>query len=103
MRAAVVGVGYLGRFHAQKYKALPQVELVGVYDSNLPRAQEIAAELQVSVIHELRDLVGKVDAVTVAATTSAHFEICKFLLENKIHVNVEKPITSNSHEGRIFM
>ena len=86
MRAAVVGVGYLGRFHAQKYKALPQVELVGVFDANISRAEEVAAELQVAVIRELKDLVGQVDAVTVAATTSAHFEICKFLLENNIHV-----------------
>ncbi|MCB0349934.1 MAG: Gfo/Idh/MocA family oxidoreductase [Bdellovibrionales bacterium] len=102
MRAAVVGVGYLGRFHAQKYKALPQVELVGVFDANISRAEEVAAELQVAVIRELKDLVGQVDAVTVAATTSAHFEICKFLLENNIHVNVEKPITSNSSEGQIL-
>lgn len=102
IRAAVIGVGYLGRFHAQKYKALPQVELVGVFDASLVRAEEVAKELQVSVIKSLNDLVGQVDAVTVAATTSAHFEICKFLLENKIHVNVEKPITSNSKEGQIL-
>jgi predicted dehydrogenase len=103
LRCAVVGVGYLGKFHAEKYKALPHVDFVGVFDANTARAKEVALGLGVSVIESLQDLVGKVDAVTVAATTSAHFEICKFLLENKIHVNVEKPITSSSREGQILV
>jgi predicted dehydrogenase len=100
LRAAVVGVGYLGRFHAQKYKAIPQAELVGVYDSNLKRAEEVAAELGVKVFKNLEDLVGQVDAATVAATTSAHFEVSKFLLEKNIHLHIEKPITSTSREGQ---
>lgn len=100
LRTAVVGVGYLGRFHAQKLKALPQSKLVGVFDANAARADEIAKELGVRAFGALSDLVGEVDAVTVASTTSSHFEVCKFLLENKIHVNVEKPIASNSREGQ---
>jgi predicted dehydrogenase len=99
VRAAVAGVGYLGRFHAQKYKAINQVDLVGVFDANPTRAQEVAKELSVPVFQSLQDMVGKVDIVTVAATTSAHYEICKFLLSNKIHVNVEKPITTTSQQG----
>lgn len=100
LRVAVVGVGYLGRFHAQKYKAVHQAELVGVYDQDSDRAREVAQELSVRAFADLSELVGQVDAVTVAATTSAHFEICKFLLQNRIHVNVEKPIASNSREGQ---
>lgn len=100
LRVAVVGVGYLGNFHAQKYKLIPEVELVGVYDASSDRAKEIANLNSTSVISDLKDLVGKVDAVTVATSTSAHFEICEFLLKNKIHVQVEKPIAVNSTEGQ---
>lgn len=99
LRIAVVGVGYLGRFHAQKYKAISRAELVGVYDVNPQRGQEVAKELGVDFFNSIQDLTGKVDAVAVAATTSSHFEICKYLLEHKIHVIVEKPITSTSVEG----
>lgn len=99
MKAAVIGVGHLGRFHAQKYKALPNVDLIGVYDVNLARAHEVATDLGVNAIGQLQDIIGRVDAVTVASTTSSHFEICKFLIENNIHVHVEKPITTTSQEG----
>jgi predicted dehydrogenase len=93
IRCAVVGVGYLGRFHAQKYKAIENVELVGVSDANPARAKEVALELGVKAFDRYQDLIGKVDAVTVAASTQSHFEITKFFLENGVHVNVEKPMT----------
>ena len=93
VKCAVVGVGYLGRFHAQKYKALPEAELVGVCDASPERAKQIAEELGTKAFGDYRELKGKVDAVTVASTTRTHYEISKFFLENGIHVNVEKPMT----------
>jgi predicted dehydrogenase len=99
IRCAVVGVGYLGRFHAQKYKAIENVELVGVSDANPARAKEVALELGVKAFDRYQDLIGKVDAVTVAASTQSHFEITKFFLENGVHVNVEKPMTVTIAEG----
>lgn len=92
-RCAVVGVGYLGRFHAQKYKALEEAELVGVCDAGFERAQAVASELGVTAFADYKELLGKVDAVTVASTTRTHFEIAKFFLSNGVHVNVEKPMT----------
>ena len=90
----MVGVGYLGRFHAQKYKALTEeAELIGVCDASPERAKVVATELGVSAIDDYRSLAGKVDAVTVASTTRTHYEIAKFFLENGVHVNVEKPMT----------
>jgi predicted dehydrogenase len=94
VRCAVVGVGYLGRFHAQKYKALDTAELVGVFDMSFARAQEISKELSVKAFERFEDLVGQVDAVTIAASTRAHYELAKFFLQNGIHVNVEKPMTA---------
>lgn len=98
LRCAVVGVGYLGRFHAQKYKALSEspsrnVQMLGVCDASFDRAQTVAAELGVTAFADYRELVGKVDAVTVASTTKTHYEIAKFFLQNGVHVNVEKPMT----------
>ncbi len=94
LRTAVVGVGYLGRFHAQKYKLIDNVELVAVCDADPKRAKEIADELKVAAEPDFKNLVGKVDAVTIAASTPKHYEISKFFLQNKIHVHVEKPMTS---------
>jgi predicted dehydrogenase len=99
IRCAVVGVGYLGRFHAQKYKAIEGAELIGVCDASAERAKEVAGELGVAAFASYQDLIGKVDAVTIASTTRTHFEISKFFLENGVHVNVEKPMTVTIAEG----
>lgn len=93
LKCAVIGVGYLGRFHAQKYHQLPHVELIGVCDSNKDQCDAVANELQVSSIYHYKELLGKVDAVSIAATTNQHFDIAKAFLANGIHVLVEKPIT----------
>jgi predicted dehydrogenase len=94
LRAAVVGVGYLGTFHAQKYTKNSNVQLVGVCDFSPAHADKVAAELGVAAIHKAQDLVGQVDLVTVAASTQSHYELAKLFLQNGIHVNVEKPITA---------
>lgn len=94
LRAAVVGVGYLGNFHAQKYLSNPQVQLVGVCDHFPAQADKIAAQLGVASFHRPQDLLGQVDLVTIAASTLSHFEVAKLFLQNGVHVNVEKPITA---------
>ncbi|QDK37343.1 Gfo/Idh/MocA family protein [Bdellovibrio sp. NC01] len=94
LRGAVVGVGYLGTFHAQKYKNNPNVELVGVCDAFPAQADKVAAELGVKSFHRPQDLIGQVDLVTIAASTLSHFEVAKMFLQNGVHVNVEKPITA---------
>lgn len=94
LRAAVVGVGYLGTFHAQKYLKNPHVQLQGVCDFSQAQADKVAGELGVVSFQKAQDLVGKVDLVTVAASTQSHYELAKLFLENGIHVNVEKPITA---------
>lgn len=99
VRCAVVGVGYLGRFHAQKYQLLEDAELVGVCDASADRAREVAQELKVAAFSDYRDLIGQVDAVTIASTTRTHFELAKFFLEHGVHVNVEKPMTVTIDEG----
>ncbi len=105
LRCAVVGVGYLGRFHAQKYAkiaelgALPGVVFVGVADMDSARAKAVADELKTTAFQAIDELVGKVDAVTIAASTRAHYELAKKFLLAGCHVNVEKPMTSTLAEG----
>lgn len=99
-RAAVVGVGYLGRFHAQKYKALADVELVGVCDGRPDQARAVANELGVHAFSDARDLIGKVDMVTVAASTQAHYGLGLMFLEAGIPVNLEKPLAATAAQAR---
>jgi predicted dehydrogenase len=102
LRTAVVGVGYLGRFHAQKHRALDSVELVAVCDRDVERGRSVAAEVGTTAIADYRALLGQVDAVTIAATTAEHFALTKFFLEHGVHVLVEKPMTRTSAEAAVL-
>ncbi|MEJ1964773.1 MAG: Gfo/Idh/MocA family oxidoreductase [Gammaproteobacteria bacterium] len=100
IRAAVVGVGYLGRFHAQKYAGADSCELVGVVDARAEARDKVAAELGTQAFADYRDLIGRVDAVSVATTTPAHFSVTRDLLAAGVHVLVEKPITETPEQAR---
>ena len=99
LRTAVIGVGHLGRWHAQKHAAIDVVDLVGVCDLNREAAEGLAAELKTKAFGDARELLGKVDAVTIAASTPAHYRLVKLFLENNVHVLVEKPIAATSREA----
>jgi predicted dehydrogenase len=92
IKAGVIGVGYLGRFHAEKYAALPEVDLVGVADANPERALEIAGPLNTRVFSDYRELLPLVDAVSVAVPTTSHFSVVRDCLEKGVQVLVEKPL-----------
>lgn len=100
LRTAVIGVGYLGRFHAQKYRELPQSELIAVVDAQLETAQRVAAELGVEAVGDYRKLFGRVDAVSIAVPTPLHHEVAAAFLQQGVHVLVEKPITTTIEEAR---
>jgi len=93
IKCAVIGVGYLGRFHAQKYQLLDQVELTAVCDVSAEVCEAVAQELEVTACFDYRELFGKVDAVSIAATTNVHYAIAKDCLQNGLHVLLEKPMT----------
>ena len=99
IKTAVIGVGYLGKFHAQKYAQLESSELVAVCDASLEIAQAIANEHDVPAFTNYNELIGKVDAVSIVVPTQKHYEVAKVFLENKIHVLLEKPITSTVAEA----
>jgi predicted dehydrogenase len=99
IRAAVIGVGYLGRFHAQKYALLEDCTLVGVVDSQPDTAARIAEELRTPAYADYRALLGKVDAVSVVTPTPTHFDIACAFVENGAHVLVEKPMTETTAQA----
>jgi predicted dehydrogenase len=103
IRCAVVGVGYLGKFHAAKYAFLDEAELVAVCDNDAARSTEIAANYNVEALNDYKALIGKVDAVSIAVPTSLHYEVTKFFLENKIHVLLEKPIATTLLEANALI
>jgi predicted dehydrogenase len=103
IRAAVIGVGYLGRFHAQKYAQLEGCELVAVVDAREEVRKAVAAEVKSSGLADYRELLGKVDAVSVVTPTPAHFEIAAAFLEAGAHVLVEKPITETPDQARALI
>jgi len=100
VRTAVIGVGYLGRFHAQKYAALPAADLVAVVDASAENRTRVAAETGCRAVADYRDILGEVDAVSIATPTPLHYPIARECLERGIHVLVEKPITTTLEEAR---
>ncbi len=99
LRVAVIGVGHLGEFHVQKYKAIPGVELVGVVDVNRERAREIGERYHVTPFSDHQDILDRVDAVSLAVTTEMHFHVAKDILSKGIHMLIEKPITYDLHDA----
>jgi predicted dehydrogenase len=99
LRAAVVGVGYLGRFHAQKYHEHPEIELAGVVDADADRAAEVAAECGTEAFTSLEQVLDKVDLLSIVVPTQFHFEVARQGLEAGCHILLEKPVTQTVDEA----
>ena len=96
----VVGVGYLGKFHAEKYAASNKATLVGVVDVNEERALEIAKNLRTQALTDYRQLFGQVQCVSIAVPTQLHYRIARDFLEAGVDVLVEKPLTQDIAAAR---
>lgn len=99
IKVGVVGTGHLGKLHTKMFKTIDNCELIGIYDSNPEQAKAVSDELGVSSLTTLEELLSKVDAVSIAATTTAHYELAKKCFENGVHVFIEKPITTSIKEA----
>ncbi len=95
LRVAVVGVGHLGQHHARLLAAMDGVELVGVVDIRQERAAEIAGRHATTAYTEFSDVLGEVDAVSIAVPTEAHVDVALPFLERKVAVLVEKPLAAS--------
>jgi predicted dehydrogenase len=99
VRIAVVGVGYLGRHHARILSSLPGADLIAVVDTNAVRAEEVGAASGTRPLTDFRDVLGNVDAVTLAVPTELHCEIALPFLTAGVHVLVEKPMARSLTEA----
>src|ERR1043166_196094 len=97
---AVVGVGYLGKFHAEKYAASEKEQLVALVDVDQTKTQELAEKFHVEVARDYRQLFGRVQCVSIAVPTRLHHDIAREFLEQGIDVLVEKPLAADITEGR---
>lgn len=100
VRVGVVGVGYLGRFHALIYAGLDGVELVGVADTDQARAETVAAEAGCAAFTSPAALIGQVDAVSIVVPTSVHLAVARPYLEAGVHMLLEKPVAPDMAQGR---
>jgi predicted dehydrogenase len=100
LHAAVIGVGYLGKFHAQKYAGLDDVELVGVVDADAGRAAEIAQDLGTTAYTDHREILRAVDLVSVVVPTEHHHAVTRDCLDAGVHVLLEKPMTRTVAEAQ---
>jgi len=93
LRAAVIGIGYLGNFHVQKYLSLPNVDLVALVETDDERRRDIAEKYDAPAYADYREIVDQVDLVSIVVPPARHFEITRDFLNAGVHVLVEKPVT----------
>lgn len=99
LKVGVIGVGHLGRLHALKYRTLPDCRLVGVWDTEAATTQSVAAECDAPAAPSLPALIENADALSIAATTSAHHALGMQCLRAGKHVLIEKPLASTIAQG----
>ncbi|HEX5055074.1 MAG TPA: Gfo/Idh/MocA family oxidoreductase [Gammaproteobacteria bacterium] len=99
IRTAVIGVGYLGKYHAEKYARLEKSRLVAVVDTDARIAADVAARHGTRALTDYRELLGQVDAVSIVVPTSMHHAVAREFLQHGVHVLVEKPITQTVEEA----
>ncbi|MCX6138191.1 MAG: Gfo/Idh/MocA family oxidoreductase [Ignavibacteriales bacterium] len=99
LHVGVIGVGHLGSLHAKMYAQIPAVRFMGVYDQNRSTCESVAASYGVTPFDTIDELLKNVDAVSIAAVTSAHHEVATEALSAGVHVLIEKPITTTVAEA----
>lgn len=99
LKCGVVGVGYLGQHHARIYSTLENVELVGVCDSSMDRAKEIADKHGCRVFESPEALGEACDAVSVVVPTDLHAQVAVPLLQKGCHMLIEKPLCTSLEEA----
>ncbi|RMG15330.1 MAG: gfo/Idh/MocA family oxidoreductase [Planctomycetota bacterium] len=99
LRVGVVGVGPMGRGHVKHYRGLPGCDLVAVVDSDPARRAEAAVKSGARAFADFRELIGRVDAVSIATPTTTHRDIALPLIDAGVHVLIEKPLAQDPAAG----
>ena len=99
MKVAVIGTGHLGTIHARLWKQVDNAELIGIYDKDMNKAEQVAQELNCQIFETMDKAIDSCDALTIATPTTLHYEIAKKCIENGKHCFIEKPITQEYSEA----
>ena len=99
IRSAVIGVGHLGKFHAEKYHLATDSKLIAICDLDLEKAKPLADQFNTTAVTDYRELIGKVNAVSIVTPTPSHYAIGLFFLSHGVHVLMEKPICTSLTEA----
>jgi len=99
LRTAVIGAGKMGNIHAKVLSKLPQSSLVAIVDNQADKAKKLAKDFKCAAFSDPKELIGKVDAVTISAPTISHLAIAEVLISNKIPVLIEKPLAVSAEQG----
>ena len=102
VRIGVIGVGHLGSIHTKLISKIPEATLIGVFDLQREKADLLAQELQTQSFTSFDSMLDSVDAVSIATSTTAHFEIASRTIEKGKHIFIEKPITETSAQAKIL-
>ncbi len=102
VKIGVVGVGHLGQTHARLLRQVADAELAGIYDIDAPKSQSLAAELGVNAFASLDEMMNSVEAVSIVAPTSFHYELASMFMKEGKHCFIEKPITSTVEEAEMI-
>jgi predicted dehydrogenase len=100
VRTAVVGAGKMGGIHAKVYSQLEQSDLIAVIDTDEKKARKLAEQYNCSAFTDYTEVLGKIDAVTIATPTVSHLNLAKEFIKNKIAVLIEKPLAADVGEGK---
>ena len=100
IRTAVIGAGKMGTIHARVYDQLPQSNFVAVVDIDAGKAERLAKKYDCLAFTGCADVLGKVDAVTIATPTIHHLELAKLFIENNVPVMIEKPLAVDVKESK---
>ena len=103
IRTAVVGAGKMGEIHARVYSELPQSDLVALVDVDIDKAKRLAKKYRCEAVSDVGGLIGRVDAVTIAAPTSEHYALAKPLIEAGVSVLIEKPLASDVGQAKAIV
>ncbi|MBI4845358.1 MAG: Gfo/Idh/MocA family oxidoreductase [Candidatus Omnitrophica bacterium] len=103
IKVAVIGAGHLGKIHSRIYSQCADANLTGICDIDEEKAKTHALNFNTAFLCNYKDLIGKVDAVSIATPTCTHFQIAKDFLNNNIHVMIEKPITTTLKDAEILI
>ena len=100
IRVAVIGIGYLGEFHAEKYKANKNAELVAIVDTDRSRRDVVSKKLDVKSYSAYESIINEVDAVSIVVPTNLHYKVASYFISNNKHVLIEKPFASSVSEAK---